>query len=163
MWLPQSWPIKSLFFILFIGVQFARQSDHLVMERTVQSSYEHNKKTFPGGSWCGCVGDVKSPWENSGLEDIKLPQLERRKCIWVAWGFLVPGELLYKPRKRFIDMKCGAKQVGRSCWFGAERGSSTRESIEDIATLFIHTSCVIMACLRIWQSVTEKLWKMFLV
>lgn len=111
--------------------------------RAAQVSAQKKKKKYPTGRSCGCLGDVKTQSENWGLEDIELLQLERRKYIWLAWVSPVPGELLYKSGKRFSDMKWGARQVGRSCWFGAEReGSSPGWSTEDTATsLYMHSMC----------------------
>lgn len=127
------------------------QSSHLDGEGWIST-----QKLFPWGNWCGCLSLHK---RNQGLEDIKLLQLERRKHIWLAWEFLyVPGGDLYKSRKWFNDRKWGAKQVGRRYrrvwrWEGVIHQPVYRRH----GHLINQHSCIIMAFLNIWQSVTQTL------
>lgn len=63
------------------------------------------------------------------FENIKWQQLEGSKHIWLVQVSLVPRDLLYKSRIQFSGMKWGAKQLGRNCWFGTDRGSFSLQRI----------------------------------
>lgn len=111
--------------------------------------------------WCFSMmfllGSCKASKRELKAEGYEITAARETQTHLVSMSFSCPRRTLLQSRKRFSDMKWGAKQVGRICSYGAERGSSSRQSTEDITILFIHMPCVNMAFLNIWQSVAQTL------
>lgn len=126
--------------------------DCLMFSHAVHTSAVHNFLTM-----MFLLGSCKASTRKLKTGGYEITVARGAQTHLVSMSFSCPGRTLLQSRKRFSDMKWGAKQVGRICSYGAERGSSSRQSTEDITILFIHMPCVNMAFSNIWQSVAQTL------